>query len=136
MKSNKKIILTIEDDKVLRKLLKAELIRAGFQVLEARDGQEGIVIAKDKQPDLILLDLMLSTMPGEKVLKEVGVNKLTRNIPVIVLTLKADEASKINCQNILGARDYLIKCDVTLDEVVSKITQELSLNQKNVRANQ
>ena len=136
MKSNKKIILTIEDDKVLRKLIKAELIRAGFQVLEARDGQEGIAIAKDKQPDLILLDLMLSTMPGEKVLKEVGANKLTRNIPVIVLTLKADEASKINCQTILGARDYLIKCDITLDEVVSKITQELSLNQKNVRANQ
>ena len=130
MKNNKKTILIIEDDNVLRELLKTGLDRAGFQVLKAREGQEGIVIAKNKRPDLILLDLMLPTIPGEKVLKEFGANKLTKDIPVIVLTLKTNEANKINCQNVLGARDYLIKCNVTLDEIVSKVMQELSLSER------
>ncbi len=130
MKNNKKTILIIEDDNILRELLKAGLDRAGFQVLKAREGQEGIVIAKNKRPDLILLDLMLPTIPGEKVLKEFGANKLTKDIPVIVLTLKTNEANKINCQNVLGARDYLIKCNVTLDEIVSKVMQELSLSER------
>ena len=130
MKNNKKTILIIEDDNVLRGLLKTGLSHAGFQVLEAREGQEGIAIAKNKRPDLILLDLMLPTIPGEKVLKEVGTNKLTKDIPVIVLTLKADEANKINCQNILGARDYLVKCDITLDKIVLKVMEELGLSRR------
>lgn len=120
-KKNK--ILVIEDDVLLRHALKDELERKGFAVFEADTGEKGFNLLKKNKVDLVLLDLMLPKMPGEQVLKKMNETGLIKKIPVIVLSVKGDEANIGNCLNNLGASDYLTKSDYTLKGIISKINK-------------
>ena len=119
-----KTILVIEDDTVLMAAL-GERLREDYLVVSARTGEEGLASIKVKKPDLVLLDLMLPEMSGEQVLKEMKEQSSTRDIPVIVLSAKGDDATVINCLNCLGATDYLVKSHFSLDEVAKKIERNL-----------
>lgn len=81
-------VLLIDDEPEFHTLVKACLRNEGFKVLKAMNGPKGIKIAKKKQPDVILLDTMMSEMDGLKVLSELKYNEKTENIPVFMVTGK------------------------------------------------
>lgn len=101
-----KTILVVEDELSIATLLKYNLEQAGFSVLLAHDGKDGLDIAVSKQPDLIILDLMLPTLDGMEVCKEL--RSLRKNIPIIMLTARDDEFDKVLGLE-LGADDYMTK---------------------------
>ena len=113
-------ILMIEDDIFLRKLYKDQIVRAGFDFIEATNGIEGVNKTKSEKPDLILLDLMLPRMNGFDVLRDIKENEDTKNIPVIVLSSLSHEADVKEALD-LGAQDYLVKTEIRLSEVLIKI---------------
>ncbi|QCR33237.1 response regulator transcription factor [Lysinibacillus sp. SGAir0095] len=101
-----KTILVVEDEVSIATLLKYNLERGGYEVLLAHDGKVGLDMAIEHSPDLILLDLMLPTMDGMEVCKELRSQK--RNIPIIMLTARDDEFDKVLGLE-LGADDYMTK---------------------------
>jgi len=104
----KKLILAIDDEKDILKLLQYNLEREGHQVISAKTGEEGLEAARAKKPDLILLDLMLPGMDGLEVCKILRGNKDTKNIPILMLTAKSSELDQILGLE-LGAIDYITK---------------------------
>lgn len=103
-----KTILVIEDEKDILDLEKYNLEQAGFKVLTAVNGLEGLNLAQTQDPDLIVLDLMLPGLDGKEVCRRVRGNEATRNIPVIMLTAKVEEIDLIIGFEI-GADDYMTK---------------------------
>jgi two-component system, OmpR family, alkaline phosphatase synthesis response regulator PhoP len=101
-----KLILVVEDEVSIATLLKYNLERAGYEVILAHDGKEGFEMAIEKSPDLMLLDLMLPTMDGMEVCKELRSQK--KNVPIIMLTARDDEFDKVLGLE-LGADDYMTK---------------------------
>jgi two-component system response regulator RpaA len=123
--ANKKTILIIEDDKMTLKLYTEMLETEGFAVLEARDGKNGIALALEKQPDLILLDLMLPDMGGTQILKKIREDNWGKDVPVMILTNVAD-ASKTAEAMKFGVHDYLVKSDWKMGDLVAKINEKLA----------
>ena len=119
-----KTILFVEDEAALQKTLGEILKQEGYEVIPALDGEVGLRLAKDKNPDLILLDLILPKVHGIEVLKKLKEDKETKGIPVIVLT-NLGEIKDINRVVELGATTYLVKAQYTLEEVVEKIKKAL-----------
>lgn len=104
----KKRILIIEDEEDIRELIRYTLDREGFGVSEAGTGEAGLRSAADRNPDLVLLDLMLPGKDGLSVCRELKGDEATRNIPVIMVTARGEE-SDIVAGLELGAEDYVIK---------------------------
>ena len=84
--ATKKKILVVEDNRPLGKAMKIQLEKAGFEVAQAYDGKEAILKAKQLNPDIITLDLLMPELDGFEVLKLLKLNKETEQIPVIILT--------------------------------------------------
>lgn len=101
-------ILVVEDDSDIQRLLAYNLHAAGHDVLTCDEGYEALSIAKQRLPDLILLDLMIPGLDGFEVCKELKRNPETRNIPVIMLTARGEEVDRIVGLE-LGAEDYVVK---------------------------
>ncbi|MBI5236984.1 MAG: response regulator transcription factor [Deltaproteobacteria bacterium] len=101
-------ILVIDDEKDILRLLEHNLGKAGFNVISASDGLDGLDIARKELPDLIILDVMLPNMEGTEVLKLLKKDNLTDKIPVIMLTAKGEELDRVVGLE-LGADDYIIK---------------------------
>ena len=102
----KKTVLIVEDEKNIVDIIRFNLQRTGYDTLEAYDGEAGLAMAREKKPDLILLDVMMPKMMGFDVcraLREEG-----DNVPVIILTAREEEEDKILGLEI-GADDYLAK---------------------------
>jgi two-component system response regulator RpaA len=122
----KKKVLVVEDEPSLRKALVEKLTVAGFSVLAAKDGQEGLTMAINKQPKVILLDLMLPKMDGMSVLDRLRRDEWGKNVPVIILTnLMATDGYKKLAEE-FNVVDYIVKSDRTLEEVVGKTKSVLS----------
>jgi len=101
-------ILLVEDDADLRDALALNLSDAGFNVLGAETGEEGLEVAWEALIDLVILDLMLPGRTGFEVCKELRSAAKTRNVPIIMLTARADDDDVISGLEI-GADDYLKK---------------------------
>lgn len=101
-----KTILVIEDEESIRMALEDDLTLEGFQVAGAADGVQGLIMAKEKAYDLIILDLMLPRIDGIEVCKEL--RKANIPTPIIMLTAKSQEIDKILGLE-LGADDYVTK---------------------------
>jgi two-component system phosphate regulon response regulator PhoB len=101
-------ILIIEDERPLVKVLAYNLQREGYEVTVAHDGQEGLRKALTNPPDLVLLDLMLPTLDGLEVCRELRANEHTRHVPILMLTAKAEETDQIVGFS-MGADDYVTK---------------------------
>ena len=99
-------ILVIEDDDSIRMALEDDLALEGFQVQSAADGEQGLMMAKEKTDDLIILDLMLPKLDGIDICKEL--RKANIATPIIMLTAKSQEVDKIIGLE-LGADDYMTK---------------------------
>lgn len=106
--TTKRSILIVEDEQAIREMLCYALESAGFVVEEAEDTQQAMRLIADHLPDLILLDWMLPAKSGVDFTKQLKQHKLTMNIPIIMLTAKAEEESKIVGLE-AGADDYVIK---------------------------
>ena len=101
------IVLIIEDNTELRELLE-EILRESYQVLVAENGVEGLRLAEEHLPDLILSDIMMPEMDGYELTKRLRANEKTDHIPVILLTARAATEDKLEGLSI-GVDDYLIK---------------------------
>jgi len=119
-----KTILFIEDESALQKTFGEILKQEGYEMISALDGEVGLRLAKDKKPDLILLDLILPRIHGFEVLKKLKEDKETKEIPIIVLT-NLEGISDVDKAIELGATTYLVKAQYTLEEVVEKIKKAL-----------
>ncbi len=82
-------ILLIEDNEMNRDMLSRRLVRNGYEVAIAVDGQQGVDMAKSEQPDIILMDMSLPVIDGWEATRRVRANEATRRIPVIALTAHA-----------------------------------------------
>ena len=100
-----KVALVVEDDVNIADLLRLYLEKDGFEVFHAADGGEGIRMAQEKNPDLILLDIMLPVVDGWVVCSEV---RKTSKVPIIMLTAKGETFDKISGLE-MGADDYVTK---------------------------
>jgi two-component system phosphate regulon response regulator PhoB len=101
-------ILLIEDERDLTQVLTYNLQREGYDTIVAHDGQEGLRKAQTLLPDLILLDLMLPTLSGVEVCRELRAGERTRDIPIIILSAKAEETDQVVGFS-LGCDDYVTK---------------------------
>lgn len=102
-----KTILIIDDDRDIRNLVRQYLKKTGYEVLEAVNGEEGLNLALDRLPDLILLDIEMPGKNGFKVLQSIRNTPGITTIPVIMLTVKKDINSVKRALS--KANDYLIK---------------------------
>ncbi len=124
MSQDKQKVLMIEEDHFLRKIYKNKLTLAGFDFIEAINGEEGLNKVMAEKPDVVLLDVILPIKNGFDVLMEIRKNNITKNIPVVILSNLAQE-SDIKRGLSLGAQDYLVKPEVTLSEVVNKVKENV-----------
>ncbi|HLN29064.1 MAG TPA: response regulator [Gemmataceae bacterium] len=101
-------VLIIEDERALTEVVVFNLEKEGYEVIVAHDGQEGLRKAQTQLPDLILLDLMLPILGGLDVCRELRAGERTRDIPIVMLTAKAEETDQLVGFS-LGADDYVTK---------------------------
>jgi DNA-binding response OmpR family regulator len=126
--AGKKKILITEDDAAHLKILEDSFTRTGFQVLPARNGQEGLDIALRERPDVILLDRVMPVMDGITVMKKIRKSEpWGAQVPIILLTNLS--ASRVD-HGILTAlkynmADYIVKSDYTLKNIVKKVKEKL-----------
>jgi len=96
----------------------------GFNVIKAEDGQEGLDVALEHHPDLILLDIVMPKMNGMDVLQKLRKDEWGKNVPIILLTNLSD-SEKVEDAMKYGVYDYLIKTDWELKDVVKKVKEKL-----------
>ena len=119
-----KKILIIEDDKFLRELIAQKLLKEGYDIAEAIDGEKGIEAVKKEKPDLVLLDLILPGIDGFEVLARMKADPILAEIPVIILS-NLGQKDDIERGLKMGAVDYLIKAHFTPGEIIEKINAAL-----------
>jgi DNA-binding response OmpR family regulator len=106
-------ILLIEDSRLLRITTERTLMRAGYEVITAVDGEEGLRLAVESNPDLVLLDMMLPKLSGQEVLRKLRLNAASASTPVIVLTsLSGSNREKLLSE---GASLYFEKSLASMD---------------------
>jgi two-component system, OmpR family, response regulator VicR len=106
---NPKLILCIEDEQEMIDLIRLILSRRGFDVRGANSGEEGLEIIQKEHPALVLLDLMMPDMDGWEVYQQMKADEATKNIPVIVVTAKAQSIDKVLGLHIAKVDDYIAK---------------------------
>jgi DNA-binding response OmpR family regulator len=122
MNEKKQKILMIEEDRFLRKIYKNKLLKENFEFIEATNGEEGLNKVISENPDIVLLDLILTRKSGFDVLIEMKRIRKTKKIPVIILS-NLGQASDIQRGLSLGAKEYLVKTEISLSDVVNKIKE-------------
>ncbi|MBP7692045.1 MAG: response regulator [Anaerolineales bacterium] len=106
---NSKRIVCIEDEPEMIDLMRLILSRKGYQVIGAMGGREGLEAVQRETPDVVLLDLMMPDMDGWEVYQKMKANEATKNIPVIVVTAKAQSIDKVLGLHIAKVDDYITK---------------------------
>jgi two-component system KDP operon response regulator KdpE len=113
-------LLVVDDDAAIRRALVAELAAAGYEVLEARDGAEGIRAFRGCEPDLVLTDLAMPVADGFDLVRRVRSEGAT---PIVVLSVRGSEADKIRALD-LGADDYVVK-PFSAAELLARVRAQL-----------
>jgi DNA-binding response OmpR family regulator len=119
-----KHILVVEDEAPLRKALCDMLVKHGYRVSEAQDGEVGIAAAVDNHPDLILLDLLMPRLDGLSMLQRLRQESWGKDLPVIVLT-NVNEVEKVQEAVVNKAFDFLVKTDWTLEQIAEKVREKI-----------
>ena len=113
-------IVIVEDDKFLRELITQKILKEGYQVVGAVNGEEGVAKTKEVKPDLVLLDLILPGIDGFEVLRQIKEDPETYKVPVIILS-NLGQKDDVERGVQLGASDYMVKAHFTPGEIVAKI---------------
>ncbi len=122
--ADNKTILFIEDELAVVDVFKEAFNQRGFEVVSAKDGQDGLDLLKKVKPTIILLDLILPRMHGFEFLEKVKSDSDLKNIPVLILSNLGGELNITKAKD-LGAKDYLVKTELKLNQAVEKIIQYL-----------
>jgi len=125
--NNDRSILVVEDNDDLRRYIITNL-KGDYKILEASDGQEGLALAIRDIPDLIITDVMMPKMNGEELCKRIKTDTKTSHIPVLMLTAKADQKSKIQGLR-LGAEDYISK-PFSVEELNVRVNNLITTREK------
>ncbi len=112
-------ILLVEDDEMNRDMLSRRLVKRGYEVLIAVDGQEGVEKARSADPGLILMDMSLPVMDGWTAMRELKADEATKGIPIIALTAHAMSGDETKARD-AGADDFDTK-PVELKRLLSKM---------------
>jgi len=116
-------VLAVDDSPTVLEMLKAILVAGGYDVITAVDGQDALNVAREESPDLILLDVMLPKLDGYRVCRLLKFDRKYKDIPIIMLTAKAEEQSVATGMR-TGADQYLTK-PVEPDRLLAAISAEL-----------
>jgi len=112
-------VLVVEDEDALAQLLKYNLEKEGYRVTTAADGEEGLMLAEENPPDLVVLDWMLPKAPGIEVCRRLRAQQKTRNTPIVMLTARIEESDRIRGLDV-GADDYLTK-PFSMNELLARL---------------
>lgn len=116
-----KKILIIDDDASLQEIYRDKLTAEGFEVSQAFEGKEGLRLVRTREPNLIVLDIMLpGGMNGFDILEELKRSVIWKNIPVLILTNLENEGKVAKT---IGANRYLVKADTTFEEVIKHVKE-------------
>lgn len=121
-------ILCIEDDQDMIEYIKLILGKAGFEVIGADGGAEGLEAMRREQPDLILLDLMMPGMDGAEVLLQKREDETIRDIPVIALTALNSPFDQIMWLARTDLQDFIVKSKLPSKELIARIERALPLH--------
>ncbi len=116
-------ILVVEDEVAQLETLRYNLEKEGFRVVAADDGEEGVLVAREEMPDLVVLDWMLPTLSGIEVCRRLKSSSETSDIPVIMLTARGEESDRVRGLEI-GADDYVVK-PYSMGELIARIRARL-----------
>ena len=119
-----KKILIIEDDHFLSSLMKARLEKEGFTTLQAFDGEEAFNLLKQNRPDLIVMDLIMPKVSGFELLENISADPQISRVPVMVLS-NLGQDSDIDKVKRLGATQYFVKVQTSIDDLVVKVKELL-----------
>jgi CheY-like chemotaxis protein len=115
-------VLLIEDDVDIRDMYQLRLSVDGYRVLTAADGDEGLTMAREHQPDIIFLDIRMPKKDGMEVLSEIRADPLLAHIPVVILSNYVDR-ELVERSLSLGATEYLVKANTTPSSVAGSIEE-------------
>ncbi len=126
---NKKdfLILAIDDDRNMLKLMQAQIESFGYKIITAITGQEGVDLARSGDPDLILLDIMMPGIDGFKVIKMLRQDEVTTKTPIIMITSKTNKEDVVLAMR-LGVIDYIVK-PYEVNSFQKKIESALNISQ-------
>ena len=125
-----KRVVCVEDEPEMIDLIRLILSRKGFEVIGADGGKQGLEIIRENKPDLILLDLMMPDMDGWEVYQQIKADKSTSEIPVIVVTAKAQSIDKVLGLHIAKVDDYISK-PFSPQELMDSVDRVLNRNLEN-----
>ncbi|MFA5926015.1 MAG: response regulator [Parcubacteria group bacterium] len=120
-----KKILIIEDELPMLKALADKFSREGFSAIEARNGEEGLRIALETKPDLIVLDLIMPVMDGKAMMEKLRQDEWGKKVPIIILTNLNPDDKTLNEILASGPANYFIKSKWKLEDLVGKVKKEL-----------
>jgi len=119
-----KKILIVEDEQAVGQALVDKMTKTGFKVFWAKNGKEGLSMALEEKPDLILLDIIMPVMDGIAMLKKLRQDNWGEKVPVIVLSnLTEAETTAETLES--GVHDYLIKTDWTLEQLAQRVQEKI-----------
>ncbi len=117
--SDKQTILVVDDEEDLLDLIEYNLQKEGFNVLKAEDGKEGLDMAREHNPNLVLLDIMMPKMDGLEVIEHIRDDEKLKHIPIIFLTARGDEKTEVQGLD-KGGDDYITK-PISTTKLISRI---------------
>lgn len=117
-------VLLVEDDPFMATLLSGELIKSGFEVTAAPDGEDAITRFKASKPDVMIFDILLPKKNGIEALREIRALPGGEKVPTVVLS-NLEESEYVSEAQKLGVKSYLIKSNVQLPEIVAKVKEAL-----------
>lgn len=120
-------ILFVEDDPLINKIYSTRLTADGYQVFTAENGEDGLKLAEQELPDLVVLDVMMPRLDGFAVLEKLRQNPLLTRIPILIYSNLAQE-DEMNRALSLGATEFIVKANLSPTEMVNKIKQYLQNN--------
>jgi two-component system response regulator VicR len=122
-------VVCVEDEQEMIDLIRLILSRKGFEVIGANGGRQGLETIRAEKPDVVLLDLMMPEMDGWQVYQQLKADPITAEIPVIVVTAKAQNIDKVLGLHIAKVDDYIPK-PFSLQELVDRIEAVLKRKQQ------
>ncbi|MBT3817196.1 MAG: response regulator [Candidatus Magasanikbacteria bacterium] len=126
MEEKKKLLLVVEDEVSLANALNKKFSSEDFEVLVAKDGEEGLKKSLENHPHIILLDIIMPKLDGISMLKKLREDNWGKEVPVILLTNLSD-SEKVAEGMEVGVYDYLVKSDWKIEDVVSKVKEKLGM---------
>ena len=123
-------IVLVEDDSMLAEIYQTRLELAGYTCFVANDGMTGLLLIKDKMPDLVLLDLMLPQLSGDEILREMRKNDWGKDIKAIFLTNISESEAPDGIQE-LGFERYIVKANLVNNQLAEIVNETFSAGTQN-----